>query len=188
MKNSMMLKIFTLLAFIPTYLSAQETEKNVELNTIEIRVSVDKVPPVVKGAFVKDFGEGHQPMVWATTSSKFDTYGWEQSVDVQNQEIYYYALHTQTSNGGSLDAVYTPDGKLIRSREEVKNFEPPQVILASLEKSNYKDWKIAKDVHVIKVYEGKTSKDQYALRLEKGKQKKVVYFDKSGNMLVNKKM
>lgn len=184
MKKSMFFMIFILLAAVPACLLAQ----NIELPAVEIRVTIDKVPPAVKGAFVKDFGEGHQPMVWATTSSKFDTYGWEQSVDVQNQEIYYYALHTQTSNGGSLDAVYTPDGKLIRSREEVKNFEPPQVILASLEKSNYKDWKIAKDVHVIKVYEGKTSKDQYALRLEKGKQKKVVYFDKSGNMLVNKKM
>ena len=108
-------------------------------------------------------------------------------MDVQKQEINYYTLHTQTTDKSSLDAVYTPDGKLVRSREEVKNFEPPKAILDNLGKSNYKDWKITKDVHVIKVYEGKTSKDHYALSLQKGKQKKVVYFDKDGNMLMNRK-
>jgi len=171
------------MAAFPAYLQAQ----NIQLPTVEIKVAADLVPAVVKDAFLKDFGEGHQPMVWAKTSSKFDTYGWEQSVDIQNQDILFYTLHTKTSTGSALDAVYKPDGKLVRSREEVKKFEPPQVILASLEKSNYKDWKITKDVHLVKVYEGKTAVDHYALKLEKGKQKKVVYFDKDGNMLMNKK-
>lgn len=179
----MLIVISILLAAYPAYLQAQD----IQLPTVEIKVSQDLVPPVVKDAFLKDFGEGHQPMVWAKTSSTFNTYGWEQSMDTKNQEILFYSLHTKTTNGSALDAVYTPDGKLVRSREEVKDFEPPQVILTSLEKSNYKDWTIAKDVHLVKVYEGKTSTDHYALKLEKGKQKKVVYFDKDGNMLMNKK-
>lgn len=138
MKNSMMLKIFTLLAFIPTYLSAQETEKNVELNTIEIRVSKDKVPPTVKDAVVRDFGEG-TPLVWATTSSKFSTYGWEQIKDVNTQQLDAYSVHIKAENGSSLVAIYTPEGKLIRSREVLIGMTPPSAITASHAKSDYKN-------------------------------------------------
>ncbi len=183
MKKLNFFKVTFLLITFPVWVFAQ----NVQLPTVEISVSADKVPARVKDAFLKDFGPDHQPMVWATSQSKFDTYGWEQTVNVSNQEVYDYILHTKTTNGSTLDAVYTPDGKLIRSREEVKNFEPPQVILASLEKSQYKDWKIAKDVHLIKTYETGKSMEHYDLKLEKGNQKKSVYFDKSGKMLMNKK-
>lgn len=180
MKKSM---LFMVLILSACCLMAQ----NIQLPTVEIKITPDLVPPRVKDAFMKDFGEEHQPMVWATTKSTFDTYGWQQSVDVNNQEIMFYTMHTKAKDGSNLDAVYTPDGKLVRSREEVKNFEPPKSVMDNLQKSEYKDWKIAKDVHVIKVYEGKTSKDHYDLKMEKGKQKKSLYFDKDGNMLMNKK-
>ena len=183
MKKSMMFGILILLAVFPDFLQAQE----IQLPTVEIKVTQDKVPPTVKSAFLKDFGEGHKPIVWATTQTNFDTYGWEQTVNVRNQEIIYYALHTKTTVGSTLDVLYTPDGKLVRSREEIKKFEPPSTILASLEKSNYKDWKIAKDVHIVKVYGAGSTKEHYDLKMEKGRQKKVVYFDKDGNMLMNKK-
>jgi hypothetical protein len=182
MKKSILFMILILGAF-PAYLQAQ----NVELPAIEIKVSQDKVPPAVKAAVIRDFGEGHQPMVWAKANTKFDTYGWEQTVNVENTEIYYYSLHTQTTVGSELDAVYTPDGKLVRSREDVINFEPPQSILASLGKSAYKDWKITKDVHLIKVNEVGKIKEHYDLLMQKGKEKKSVYFDKEGNMLINKR-
>jgi hypothetical protein len=184
MKKSMLFMVFICLAAFPSF---SQEEKNITLPTIEIRVSPDLVPPVVKDAVVKDFGEGHKPIVWATTSSKFNTYGWEQSVDVATQDINYYAVHTQTTTGSALEAVYTPDGKLVRSKEEVKNFEPPQAILASIQKSNYKDWTIAKDVLMIKVYQGGVPKEHYEFKMIKGKQKKSLYFDKDGNMMMNKR-
>jgi hypothetical protein len=59
--------------------------------------------------------------------------------------------------------------------------------MASLAKSDYKDWKIDKNVLVIKAVEGKSTKEHYAFKLEKGKQNKTVYFDKDGNMLMNKR-
>lgn len=184
MKKSMLFVVFICLAAFPSF---SQEEKQVTLPTIEIRVSPDLVPPVVKDAVVKDFGEGHQPIVWATTKSKFNTFGWEQSVDVATQDINYYAVHTQTSTGSALDAVYTPDGKLVRSRELVKNFQPPQTILASLQKSDYKDWTIAKDVHLVKVYQGGAAKEHYDLQMVNGKKKKTLYFDKDGNMMMNKR-
>lgn len=183
MKKSMMLKVFTLLAFFPTYLSAQETEQNIELNTIEIKVTRDKVPPTVKDAVTRDFGEG-TPLVWATTSSKFSTYGWEQVTDAKNQQTDAYSVHIKGKNGSNLVAVYTPDGKLIRSKETINNMGTPPAIMASLAKSDYKDWKVTKENAVIKTYGGTTS-SHYAIKLERGNQKKTLYFDKDGNMVSN---
>ncbi len=184
MRKLMFLKIFILLAVFPGWLFAQIQE--IQLEPVEIEVTLDKVPPAVKAAVVNDFGEEHQPVVWANSHSKFSTYGWEQDVNPDNMDINYYTIHTHKSNGSYLEAVYTPDGKLQRSREEIKNFVPPQAIMASLAKSDYKDWKINKNVLVIKAVEGKATKEHYAFKLEKGKDKKTVYFDKDGNMLMNK--
>jgi len=184
MKKLKFLKIFILLAVFPAWVFAQVQE--ITLEPVEIKVTVDKVPPAVKAAVVRDFGEEHKPVVWANSHSNFSTYGWEQNVNPNNMDINFYTIHTYTSTGSYLEAVYSPDGKLQRSREEIKNFMPPQTILASLQKSDYKDWTINKNVLVIKAVEGKATKEHYAFKLEKGKDKKTVYFDKEGNMLMNK--
>lgn len=184
MKRLNFILVIGLLAVFPVFVNAQQ---QVQLPSVEIRVGADKVPPVVKDAFLKDFGPDHKPIVWATSQSKFNTWGWEHSTNVANQEVYDYIIHTKTSKGSELDAVYTPDGKLIRSREDVRNFVPPKAILASLQNSDYKNWKITKNVHVIKVNEGGKSKEHYQIQLQKGKDKKSVYFDKDGNMFMNKR-
>jgi hypothetical protein len=184
MKKLMIFKIFILSASFPVCLQAQ----NIQLPTVEIKVSQDKVPVVVKAAVLRDFGAGHQPMVWVTPSTSFDTFGWEQTVNVSNMDIYYYSLYTQTTTGSVLYALYTPAGKLVRSKEEIRNFEPPQVILSGLEKSNYKDWKIIKDVHIVKVDENGMHKELYDLKVEKGNHRKIVYFDKDGNILMHKRL
>jgi hypothetical protein len=184
MKKSILIKSLVFFTAFPAYVSAQE--KEITLEPVEIRVTLDKVPPAVKAAVVRDFGEEHQPVVWANSHSKFDTWGWEQTVNADRMEINYYTIHTHQSNGSYLEAVYTPDGKLVRSREEIKNFIPSKAILTSLQYSDYRDWKINKDVHIIKAYEGKTNKEHYAFKLEKGNQKKTVYFDKEGNLVENK--
>lgn len=179
MKKSTFFKILVLLAFFPACLQAQ----NIQLPTVEITVSQDRVPPAVKAAVIKDFGEGHQPMAWVTAGTNFDTYEWAQTVNVDKMDIYHYLLHTQTSAGSTLYAVYTPDGKLLQSLEQVRNFEPPRVILANLQKSNFKDWKIIEDVHVVKVNEKGKAKEHYDFKVEKGNHTKTLYFDKAGNIV-----
>ena len=161
----------------------KETEQNIELNTVEIRVSKDKVPPTVKDAVVRDFGEG-TPLVWATTNSKFNTFGWEQLKDVKNQTTDAYSVHIKGKNGSELVATYSADGKLIRSKETLKGKATPPIVMTGLAKSDYKDWKIANDNTVIKTYSG-TMNEHYAVRVEKGKQKKMLYFDKDGNIVSN---
>ncbi len=179
MKKSLFFKIYILLAFFPACLQAQY----IQLPTVEITVSQDKVPPIVKEAVIKYFGEGHQPLVWVNASTVFDTYEWAQSVNVDKMEIFHYSLHTTTSAGSTLFAVFTPDGKLLQSVEQVRNFEPPRTILTSLGKSNYRDWKIVADVHVVKVNQRGKAKEHYDFKVEKGNQTKTLYFDKNGNLV-----
>lgn len=183
MKKSIYFRSLLMLALFPSYLYAQE----IQLPTIEIMGNRDKIPSKVKEAFMNDFGECHEPFVWATSQTHFVTNGLEQSADVDNIEVNYYAFHTSTSTGSSLSALYSPDGKLIRSREYLKNFCPAQNIVIALQNSDYKDWYITRNFHIIKVSSKGTEKDQCALILKKGKEKKVIYFDPNGGMIISKK-
>jgi hypothetical protein len=184
MKKLVFFKIYILMAFFPICLQAQIFQ----LPAVEIRVSQDKVPPALKAAVIRDFGEGHQPMAWVTTGTNFDTYEWAQTVNVDKMDILYYMFRTHTSAGSELFAVYTLEGKLIRSSEEVRNIEPPRVILASFEKSNYRDWKIINDLHVVKVNERGRTKEHYDLKVEKGNHTKTLYFDKNGKIEITRSL
>jgi hypothetical protein len=181
MKKSMLFWSFVVLALFPAYLFAQD----IQLPTIEIRAGQDKVPARVKDALLNDFGEGHKPFVWVTNNSLFRMNNWEQSSGVENKEIYSYSIRTKTSTGSTLDALYTQDGKLISSREYLKNFKPSQNVLLALQNSEFKDWGIKKNFHLIKSSSNGIEKERYALEMIKGKDKKTVRFDaKSGILAV----
>jgi hypothetical protein len=179
MKKSMLFWSFVVLALFPTYLFAQE----IQLPTIEIRAGQDKVPARVKDALLNDFGEGHQPFVWVTNSSLFRINGLEQGINLENMEVYSYSIRTNTTAGSSLDAVYTPDGKLISAREYLKNIKPSQNVLLALQNSEFKDWGMKKNFHLIKYSSKGIEKERYALVMIKGKDKKTVHLDANGAML-----
>jgi hypothetical protein len=183
MKKSMLLGSIFTLALSPAFLNAQE----IKLPTVVINVSQDKVPLKVKEAVLNDFGGDHKPITWVTTHSIFSTYDWEQSTNVDNLDVYSYAIHSQTSNGCTLDAAYTPDGKRINSRESLRNFRPAQSILNTLQNSEYKDWAINKDFLVRKVSSNGSEKERYALLMKKGNQKKTILLDSNGKILANQR-
>jgi len=160
-----------MLAIFPALLSAQD----IQLPTIEIRASQDKVPLMVKEAVLSDFGESHKPMVWVTDNSLFKRGEWEQITNIEDMDVLSYSVNVKTSTGCTLNAVYTPDGKLISSREYFRNFTPAQKILMALQNSEYKDWGIKKSFHVIKASSKGIENERYALILKKGSDKKTVY-------------
>jgi hypothetical protein len=186
MKKSMLLKSVLLLAIFPSYLFAQE----VKLPTVEIRVSQDLVPARVKDAFINDFGQGHSPFAWVTSNTLFDTYEWAQIADPNTMDIYSYGLHCKTTTGSTLDALYSVDGKLINSREYIRNFKPSLDVMLALQNSQYKDWSIKKDSHLKKfssqfVSSG-SQKERYALVMENGREKKTILIDEKGHILADR--
>ena len=182
MKKSMLFGSLLLLAAIPASLYAQE----VQLPTVRISLNRDKVPIQVKEAVLKDFGDGHKPIAWVNNNSLFDTYAWEQSTLVDNLDVYTYAIHSKISDGSSLDAVYTPDGKLISSREYLKDFRPGQNIMLTLQNTEFKDWGITKDFFLRKVSSNGSGKQRYALVMQRGKEKKTLFFDTNGMITASK--
>lgn len=181
MKKSIFFGSLLMVAFSPAYLFAQE----IKLPTVEIRVSQDKVPAQVKEAILNDFGEGHKPIAWVTNNSQFDTYAWEQSTNIENVDVFNYAIHTKTTAGSTLDAVYTSDGKRINSKEHLINFKPGLNIMLALQNTEFKDWGVKKSLHSIKVSSSGSEKERYALIMKKGNAKKTVYLDSNGRMLAN---
>jgi|GEM_PF-1708856 len=168
-----------ILALFPVLLYAQR----IELPSVEIQYRQDKVPAVVKDAALRDFGPDHKPMAWITPQSVYNTTRWEQTENVDNMDIYSYALHTGTTNGDRLDAIYSPEGKRISSREFMKNFRTPENILMTLYKGEYKDWSVKNNFHVIKSLSNGSEKERYKFVLVKGKEKKNLYFDNEGNIV-----
>ena len=177
MKKSMLFGSFVMLALFPAYLSAQE----IELPTVEVKVTQDKVPAVVKEAILNDFGESHSP-VWVTRDSHFDTFDWQQSTNIDNMDVYNYSIHTKTNRGSTLDAFYTAKGQRINSIEHLKNFRPEQSVIMALQNSEYKDWVISSDFLIRKVLSNGKEKERYAIVLQKGNEKKTVYINMHGNL------
>jgi hypothetical protein len=179
MKKSMLFGSLLLMAIFPAYLNAQE----IQLPSVEIKVSQDNVPFKVKTAVLNDFGKDHTPFAWVNNQSIWDSSVWAQSTNIDNQDVYFYSIHTETSNGSSLYADYTPEGKLSRSREYVKSFVPSHDILVALQNSEYKDWSISKDIFLRKLALNGSEKQRYTLVMKKGNEKKTILLDANGKML-----
>lgn len=176
MKNLVVAGIL-LLAFFPAFSQKRQIQ---QLPVAEVTVSQDQFPDKVKEAFIKEFGEGHQPFAWITDPSNFNTYRLE-SNDYSN--LNQYSLYTRASNGSTLNVYYTADGKLLSSRENLKNFKPQNQIMVSLQSTQYKDWSLNKTFHVIKSSSKGIEKERYGLVMKKGKEKRTILFDPNGVLL-----
>jgi hypothetical protein len=179
MKKSVLLWSFIILAVIPACLVAQE----IQLPTAEIRANQDYIPAKVKAALQHDFGAGHKPVAWVSSNTSFNATEWAQLNDVYSFDITTYSLHGRTGNGSTLDAYYTSTGKLINSREYLKNFRPSREIMLALQKSDYRNWGISKDFHLIKCSSSGAPTEHLGLVLKNGKEKKTVYFDQNNHIL-----
>jgi hypothetical protein len=186
MKKSMLFGSFLMLALVPAFVFAQ----NIKLPTVEIRVNQDLVPAKVKIAVMNDFGANHKPFAWIENNTVFNTYDWAQITDPNVLDVYAYGLHVKTLSGSSLDVTYTADGKLINSREYIRDFRPSLDVMLALQNSQYKDWGIKTDSHLRKFSSTFSSngseKERYALVMQKGKEKKTLLLDSNGNILADK--
>ena len=170
-----------MVAIFPAYLFAQQ----IQLPTVEIKITQDLVPQAVKQAALKDFGSDHKPITWITEESLFNADVWTQSTNVENMDIYNYALHSQTSTGCTLDAYYTLDGTLINARECLKNFKPDLKIMLALQGTEYRDWSVSKDFLIRKISYYRSEKLRIGLVMQKGKEKKTLLFDDNAKMIAN---
>jgi hypothetical protein len=179
MKKSMLFGNLLMLVAFPAILYAQE----VQLPTVEVKINQDLIPARVKEAVLNDFGPGHKPIAWVGNNTIFNASDWARNTDVYNLDVFSYSLRVKTNNGCTLDAAYTTDGRLINSREYLKNFRPSFDILMALQNSEFKDWAINKDFHLIKVSSSGSAQERLGLVIMKGREKKTIYFDENSRIL-----
>jgi hypothetical protein len=83
-----------------------------------------------------------------------------------------------------MDAIYTPNGDLVETREMSTNVIIPPDIMAEFQKSQYKDWKIVGNREIIRFYHeynNKSSVEQhFRITVEKDKVKRSISFNYQG--------
>jgi len=159
------------------YLFAQDIKAPSKTSAVETRMSKDQVPSPVREAFLKDYGEGHKPLVWVNDNSVF------QAEADKEMKVYQYTLKSKASNGSRLFVNYSPDGKRMNSREYLKNFTPGEAVVNTLRNSEYKDWALKKNIIIRKVSNGGSELERSYVTLKKGKERKTLCFDENGRLV-----
>ncbi len=164
-----------------------EDEPAEEAPVATLILKKDQIPTEVQKSAGKDFTYG-VPVQWSNFPYLFQKYGWtvvtEGSEDVKPDR---YAVTIKTKGGGTFDAVYTANGKLLRSREILKDGPLPQVVETSLNESKYKNWKVFADKELIRDFENQGLK-HYVVKVKNGNEKKALYFDEQGKLVAQKKI
>jgi hypothetical protein len=138
--------------------------------------------PVIKAA--EQLFEGNTQIAWGVFPYELKNYGWVVNTDY-NEPINHYEIQFKAKDGSDVFAVFESTGELIASRIVRKNAPVPPDIMKSIEKGEYKDWKITGDVMLIKNTQKKTV-EHYAVKLAKGNLNKTLYFTVKGEPLANK--
>jgi hypothetical protein len=164
-------------------LAAQEMRETLELK----KVKKERVPVNVIESFKKDFPK-QEVTEYFVFPAKLYEYDWivrEQADDYfKDHRPDYYSM-TMKGDKIHLQAVYDSTGKLVRSREIVKDTELPNAIGKALASGEYKNWTIATDKEVIK--NSDTGTAHYKVKVEQGRRKELLYFDANGTILHRKK-
>jgi hypothetical protein len=179
MKKSAFLLVFFLVSVLSGF--AQQGTDEVPLETLSLKKG-NLPPAVVKAA--EELFKGNSQIQWGVFPYELKDYGWVVNKDY-NDPIDHYEIHMKAADGADVFAVFESTGELIRYRMVNRNAPVPESILASIAKTDYKDWKVMGGSEVIRNNQRKVV-EHYAVNLEKGTQKKTLYYTSRGDMLVNK--
>ena len=179
MRKSLFLLAFFLVTLLP--LTAQQVSESVQLENLSLKKG--NVPAaVIKSA--EELFKGNTQISWGVFPYELKDYGWTKNGDY-NEPIDHYEIHMHSADGAEVYAIFESTGELIRSRISRKDIALPPAITNAIAKSEYKDWKIIEDTELIKSSQKKVT-DHYSVKLEKGNERKTLYFDLQGDVLVNK--
>lgn len=103
--------------------------------------------------------------------------------DVKNSEFYdddneTYYISFYLPEGYVL-AVYDKDGKLLRTAERFKDIDLPPAVRKAVV-NRFPQWKISKDIYLVKYNEPSGAKKDYKLILENGSKRLRVKTDENG--------
>jgi hypothetical protein len=87
--------------------------------------------------------------------------------------------------GKTHKSIFSRPGKLLHTRKLIKDEEIPQQIVNSLKKGDYKDWNMVGEKERI---EKESSEPLYKLKVEKGRERQVLFYYGDGTLVQVKKI
>jgi hypothetical protein len=177
--------LFFILAFLVFAFPIMAQEEIVSEEVPEENLTLKKanIPPAIVNAADKLF-EGSTQIAWGTFPYQLKDYGWVVDKDYKGP-IDRYEIRLIAKDGSVVNAVFESNGELVSYNLVNKDSPVPDAIIASLEKGQYKGWKVVGDVMRITNNQKKIV-DHYAVKIQNGKMKKTVYFTVKGGELINK--
>jgi hypothetical protein len=165
------------LSFTPMVLQAQESEKpRITLPEVEV-LNYNEDHFLINENFHRLYGESHKPFVWADN----DFFLFPKSK--HDPDIITYTIKGEASNGSTLYVIYSHEGKLLKSKEVLRNFTPAEPIINTLRNIEHKGWIVKKNVSIRKITNDGVMTERNYLRLEKGKNKKILCLDENGRRI-----
>ena len=152
---------------------------NDRVPVVNATITKDQVPAVILKAVNTQFDKNN-PITWSRFPFALKEYGWVYDVGASDVNLNQYEVTMKTSTGDDLWAVYTANGELVETREVLKNAAISPSIMASLAKSQYKDWAIVGDKEIIRYYHDhdKSSVEQhFRITVEKNNVKRSISFN-----------
>jgi hypothetical protein len=179
MKKMLFSLMFFLVLMFP--LLAQEVSEDVPEESLTLKKG--NIPPdVIKSA--DQLFKGSTQLKWGVFPYELKDYGWTVNKEY-NEPIDHYEVYLKTSDGSDVYAVFESTGELIRYRLINKSAPVPPDIMKSVQKSQYKDWKVVGSIEKVTSNQKKIA-EHFIVKLEKGNQKKNLYFTNKGDILNNK--
>ena len=135
--------------------------------------------PVLKAA--EQLFEGNTQIAWGSFPYELKDYGWSVNKEY-NEPINHYEIQFKGKDGSDIFAVFESTGELIKCKIINRNAVIPKQIITAISKSEYKDWNIVGDIMQIKSSQRKVD-EHYAVKIEKDKMKKTLYYSPAGTLL-----
>lgn len=165
-----------LIGLTPMVLQAQDTERT-RITLPGVVGTYDQGKVLIDENFQRNYGESHKPLIWA--KNDFSLFP-----DVKHDpDVIMYTVRGIASNGSTLTVTYSHEGKLLNSREVLRNFTPTEPIINTLRNIEYKDWVLKRNVSIRKISSSGLMTERNYLRLEKGKNKKILCLDENGRFI-----
>jgi hypothetical protein len=150
-------------------------------NKTDAKLAKDQVPPVVVTEFEEEFPVA-EFVDWYSYPVFYDDWGWYTIDPVYEvvEEVPEYYLVEFTDAGTPQKTIFNKQGEKVATRRTIKEADLPKAVTDGFHKSAFKDWKIVGERE--EVTRHKDKQKVYRLEVEKGAEKRFLFFDPAGKL------
>jgi hypothetical protein len=167
---------------VPAEGAAAKTPGGKAGNKTDAKLTKDQVPPVVVTEFEEEFPVAEY-VDWYSYPVFYDDWGWYTIDPVYEvvEEVPAFYMVEFTDAGTPEKTIFSKKGEKVATRRTVKEASLPKAVTAGFQKSAFTDWKIVGERE--EVTRHKDGKKVYKLEVEKGAEKRFLFFDPAGKLV-----